>query len=156
MPRGHELTPQLRSRICELRTQGFSHAKIKKAHPEIPLGTIKSTLRREAHRVDNQTNPRSGRPRAVTDETRDLINAVKKTNPNIKHRELLDLIGNVCKKRTLQMILREMALGSNAQNKAKRTKKTNGAVSNGSMNVQAPAAKVPGPPEPSQTLASSS
>lgn len=108
MPRGHELTPQLRSRICELRTQGFSHAKIKKAHPEIPLGTIKSTLRREAHRVDNQTNPRSGRPRAVTDETRDLINAVKKTNPNIKHRELLDLIGNVCKKRTLQMILREM------------------------------------------------
>ncbi|KAH7111378.1 hypothetical protein EDB81DRAFT_671487 [Dactylonectria macrodidyma] len=74
-------------------------AEIKKLHPEIPLGTIKTTLRRGAQRIDNRSQPWSGRPRAITDETRDFIyDTVTHTDPHITHRELLDSIDNVCKK----------------------------------------------------------
>ncbi|KAJ0128638.1 Uncharacterized protein HZ326_28271 [Fusarium oxysporum f. sp. albedinis] len=54
MPRGKELSPSLRSRICGLPRKGLTHSQIKKHFPDIPVGTIKTTLRREAQRgADN-------------------------------------------------------------------------------------------------------
>ncbi|KAJ6095601.1 hypothetical protein N7486_006347 [Penicillium sp. IBT 16267x] len=59
-----ELDPYMRTRICELRnTAQWSYGRIHKAYPDIPLSTIKSTCRSQKKRVNNQSRPRSGRPR---------------------------------------------------------------------------------------------
>lgn len=55
MARGLELSVQTRSRICELYYVGYSAKRIHSIHPEWPLSTIKTTLRREALRVNNST-----------------------------------------------------------------------------------------------------
>lgn len=59
-----ELDPYMRTRICELRnTAQWSYGRIHKAYPDIPLSTIKSTCQSQKTRVNNQSRPRSGRPR---------------------------------------------------------------------------------------------
>lgn len=59
-----ELDPYMRTRICELRnTAQWSYGRIHKAYPDIPLSTIKSTCQSQKKRVNNQSRPRSGRPR---------------------------------------------------------------------------------------------
>ncbi|KAJ5923553.1 hypothetical protein N7454_008798 [Penicillium verhagenii] len=59
-----ELDPFMRTRICELRnTAQWSYGRIHKAYPDIPLSTIKSTCQSQKKRVNNQSRPRSGRPR---------------------------------------------------------------------------------------------
>ncbi len=104
-----ELSPQMRSRICELSTFGLSLNRILKLHPELNLSTIKLIIRREASRIDNASKSRSGRPRALTEEQRDYIyNIVNYTNPYIKMRELLCEVDDVIKKRLLRGLLREM------------------------------------------------
>jgi transposase len=107
-----ELDPQMRSRICELSAVGFSPNKILKLHPELKLSTIKSTIRREATRVNNVSRPRPGRPRTLTEEQRDHIyDLVNHTNPRIKLEDLLLEVDNSIKKRSLQTLLREMRNG---------------------------------------------
>ena len=109
MARGKELSPEIRSRICELSSLRFSHARIHKIHPEIPLGTIKSTIRLESLRVNNQTRPRSGAPRRLTEEQRDQIyDTVTYKNPHISYRDLLDSVDNVVKQQSLRGLLREL------------------------------------------------
>ncbi|KAJ5899677.1 hypothetical protein N7495_004421 [Penicillium taxi] len=62
--RKRELDPFMRTRICELKnTAKWSYSQIHEQYPDIPISTIKSTVRREKFRVNNQTAPRSGRPR---------------------------------------------------------------------------------------------
>lgn len=60
--RGPELTPQMRSRICELHSIGLGATKIHARHPEIALSTIKYTLKVEKKRNECVSRPRSGRP----------------------------------------------------------------------------------------------
>ncbi len=109
MGRGKELSPQIRSRICELYSLRIGPTRIHRLHPEIPLSTIKTTIRREATRVDNQTRPRSGAPRKITEEQRDQIyDEVMHKNPHVSHRDLLDSVDNVVKARSLRGLLREM------------------------------------------------
>jgi transposase len=110
MPR-KELSPQMRSRICELKSIGWSHAKIKAMHPDIPLGTIKTTIRRERTRVDNISKPRSGRPHQLTEEQRDHIHDLSQSRPHIKIKDLLAKVDQTVKKRSLQGLLREMGCG---------------------------------------------
>jgi transposase len=111
MARGRELSPQLRSRICELRSIGFSANRIHKIHPEIPLGTIRTTIRRESQRDDNTTRVRSGRPRILSEEDRDHIyDIVAHQNPHVKMRDLCREVSDKAKKRTMQRLLREMNL----------------------------------------------
>ena len=98
MVRGKELSPQIRSRLCELRSLHYSYTQIHKLHPEIPLGTIRSTCRLEALRVNNQSQSRLGRPRSLTETQRDQIyDTVIHDNPHISHRDLLDSVDNVVK-----------------------------------------------------------
>jgi transposase len=99
----------MHSRICELSTFGLSPNRILKLHPELNLSTIKSTIRREASRINNASKSRSGRPRALTEEQRDHVyDIVNHTNPHIKMRDLLCEVDDVIKKRSLQGLLREM------------------------------------------------
>ena len=104
-----ELSPQLRSRICELRSIGYSCNKIHKIHSDITISTIKTTCRRGKSRIDNKSKPRSGAPRKLSEEQRDhLYNIAIYQNPYIKHRDLLEEVDRAIKKRSLQGLLREI------------------------------------------------
>jgi hypothetical protein len=109
MPR-RELSPQTRARIHELSSIGWSPNRIFKLHPEIPLPTIRTTIRRIklSGSTDTTSKPRSGRPRALTEEQRDHVYDVVTTTPHIKMRDLLREVNDDCKKRCMQRLLREM------------------------------------------------
>jgi hypothetical protein len=51
--RGPELSPQMRARICELRSLGWSYDRIRTKHLDIPKSTIGNTCRNEAIRLNN-------------------------------------------------------------------------------------------------------
>lgn len=108
MPRGPELSPQMRSRLCELNSIGYGAKRISKIHPEIPLSTIKYTLRKEAIRKNNISMLRSGQPRKLSEEQRDSIYDLTEHNPDITHKDLLALIDYAIKERALRVLLREM------------------------------------------------
>ena len=98
MVRGTELSPQLRSRICELRSLRYSYTQIAKIHPEIKKSTIITTCRREAQRIDNTTLPRTGRPRILTAEQRNhLYDVAVHHNPHITVRELIQEVDGAVK-----------------------------------------------------------
>lgn len=108
MARGKELSPQTRSRICELRSIGWGAKKIHNKHPEISISTIKYTIQNEEKRLDNHTQSRSGRPRTLTEEQRDHIYDLITTNPHIKIRELVDEVDGVIKERSMRRLISEM------------------------------------------------
>jgi hypothetical protein len=84
-----ELSPQLRSRVCELRSISYSYTQIQYVHPEINFSTIKTTVCREALRQDNITRLYSSVSRKFSAEKRDyLYDIVNHINPYIKNRDL--------------------------------------------------------------------
>lgn len=108
MPPRRELTPQMRSRLCELKSIGLSYNQIHQRHPEIPMGTIRSTIRREKDRDDNKTAPRSGRPRKITEEQLDRLRDLSASAPGLKYKKLMKEIDADIHKRTLQRTLQEI------------------------------------------------
>ena len=107
--KGRELSPQMRSRICELKSVGYSYSKIHSVHPEIPLSTIKSTCQREKVRDNNCSKPRSGAPRKLTEEQRDyLYDLAVHQNPHITIQELCSEVDFVVQKRSIQRLMQEM------------------------------------------------
>jgi hypothetical protein len=98
----------MRSRICELHSIGWGAKRIHYLHREIPLSTIKTTIRKEAIRKDNVTLPRSGAPRKISEEERDHIYDLTTQDPHIKMRELFDEVSTPLTKKTMQRLLREM------------------------------------------------
>ncbi|KAI8683215.1 hypothetical protein LRP88_04812 [Fusarium phalaenopsidis] len=108
MPRGKELSPQLRARLCELRDRGYSFRQIHHCHREVPLSTIRYTIKQEAKRKENASLPRSGAPRKLTGEQRDQLYEAVTTNPHITHQDLLASVDNAVKERSLRYLLREM------------------------------------------------
>lgn len=109
-PRGKELDPQTRSRICELHSIGWGPKKIQERHPTITISTIKTTISREGLRNNNQTMPRSGRPRVLTEEQRDRVYELKSRDPGMTVAKLLEEVGHVVKKRSMQRVLKEMGM----------------------------------------------
>lgn len=109
MGRGRELSPQMRSRICELHSCGYSYKRIHEIHREIPYSTIRTTCQREASRINNCSRPRPGAPRKLTEEQRDQIyDTVTYQNPHISHKDLLVSVDNAVKERSLRYLLREL------------------------------------------------
>jgi transposase len=99
----------MRSRLCGLKSYGLTYARIHAVHPEIPISTIKTTVRRERLRLDNVSRPRSGAPRKLTEVQRDEIyDIVNFQNPHVKYRDLLDSVDHVVKERSIQRLLREL------------------------------------------------
>src|SRR5271156_4239591 len=87
--RGPELSPQMRARICELRSLGWwSYDRIQKKHPEIPYTTIGNTCRNEALRVNNVSKPRPGAPRVITENERDSLLETVLLTPEISYEAL--------------------------------------------------------------------
>ena len=106
--RGKELSPQTRSRICELNSIGWGYKRIHNKHPEIPISTIKSTIYNERKRLNNHSLPRSGRPHGLTEEQRDHLYDLTTTNPHIKMRDLLESVDEAVKERSIRRLLNEM------------------------------------------------
>ena len=109
MPRV-ELTPQMRARIVELSSERWSAPRIHRKYPEIPLSTIRFTIKWYPFgTTDFTSKPRIGRPRALTEEQRDHVyDIVTNSNPQIKMRDLLREVNDDCKKRCMQSLLRSM------------------------------------------------
>lgn len=102
MPR-LELSPTMRVRIVELSSERWSAPRIHRKYPQIPLSTIRSTLKAYPIGTNDFTSkPRSGRPRALTEEQRDHVyDVVNYTNPYIKIRDLLREVNDDCKKSSI-------------------------------------------------------
>jgi transposase len=99
----------MRARICELSSIGYGAKKISTIHPEIPISMIKYTIRAEKQRIENNSKPRSGQPRKLTEEQRDRIyDIATHENPHISYRDLLESVDNAIKERSLRGLLREM------------------------------------------------
>jgi transposase len=104
-----ELSVQLRSRLCELRSLGLSFPRIHQLHRDIPLSTIKYTCYKERERENNQSKRRPGAPRKLSEEQRDhLYDVAVHQNPHIKNRDLMEEVDETVKKRSIQKLLREM------------------------------------------------
>lgn len=107
-PRGKDLSPQTRSRICELKAYGLSYKQIHAVHHNIPLSTIKSTVLLERKRNDNQSQPRSGCPWKLTEEQRDHLYDLSVHKPHIRIRDMLSEVDHAVKERSIHGLLNEM------------------------------------------------
>lgn len=74
-----ELSPSLRSRIVQARADNLSWTQIREKFlamgEDIPLSTLRSTVRRHNERVGDNSKPRSGRPRKIDADQRRRIEA---------------------------------------------------------------------------------
>ena len=107
-PRNKELSPQMRSRICELKSIGWGYKRIHNLHRDIPLSTIKSTILLEQKRKDNLSRTRSGRLHKLTEEQRDHIYDLSIHQPHIKIHDMLEEVDHVIKERSIRGLLNEM------------------------------------------------
>jgi transposase len=76
MPRGNELSPQLRARICALADIGWPYPMIARKY-ELSFWTVRYTIRMEGKRTANKSLQRSGRPKIIDEQTKqDLLEMV--------------------------------------------------------------------------------
>ena len=109
MPRrGKELSPQLRARVCELRSLRWSYNKIHKKHPEIPRSTIAYTCIKEAERINNFSLLRVGAPRVISETERDSLFETVTLTPEITYEALQAQECPNTSMRLLKQLLQEM------------------------------------------------
>jgi len=106
--RGPELSPQMRARICELRSLRWSYDRIHKVHPEIPYSTIRDTCRKEAERLNNFSKPQLGAPRVITEEERDSLLETVILTPKISYEALRAQECPNASMRAMKQLLQEM------------------------------------------------
>ncbi|KAL3706446.1 hypothetical protein TMatcc_007457 [Talaromyces marneffei ATCC 18224] len=94
-----ELDPCMRARICELHTSArWGYKRIHKVHPEIPISTIRNTIKKEQERVNQRSLPRSGQPSKLSSEQKENLIQLTKENPHIKYYELQESVDMRCSK----------------------------------------------------------
>jgi len=108
--RGRELSPQMRSRICELRSIGWSYNQIHTKHPEISKSTIASTCRQESKRINNVSQPRPGPKRVISEEQRDLLYDTATSTPSVSYESLQEEIVPNASIRSIKRLFQEMNL----------------------------------------------
>jgi hypothetical protein len=108
--RGPELSPQMRSRICELSSLGWSYNRIHAKHPEVPRTTIADTCRQEAKRLNNFSQARPGPPRVITEEQRDMLYDIATSTPAISYETLQEQAAPDASVRSIKRLFQEMTL----------------------------------------------
>lgn len=104
-----ELDPCMRARICELHTSArWGYKRIHKMHPEIPISTIRDTIKREQERTNQRSKPRSGAPEKLTDEDKQNLIDLTIQNPHIKYAELRNAVNNKVTIRTIQSMFQQI------------------------------------------------
>jgi len=105
-PKGYELTPQERAKIVGAREVGASWRQIGRAFGISP-STARNTVARASKRVDSVSQPRSGRPRELSERDERHILRTLQQNPRIKHNALVEKCGiNVARSTISQMLKR--------------------------------------------------
>jgi hypothetical protein len=109
MPRrGKELPPHLRTRICELRSLGWSYDKIYTKHPDVPRSTIAYTCVKEAEQVNNNSKPRVRAPRIVSEDERDSIVEAVILTPAMTYKALQAQEAPNASIRSIKQLFQEM------------------------------------------------
>jgi transposase len=112
MPRGKELTPYIRTKICEAKACGLTNKEIAHRH-QVNIDTVKYTLKKERFRVENASRPRSGPPRKLNEHARDyLVDVAFHETPRITWRCLTakaaEEVGESVHKRSVQRLFAQM------------------------------------------------
>lgn len=101
--RNQGLDPFTRTKLVELKNvAGWTYKQIHAEYPSVPISTIKATVQRANERVDNQSLPRSGRPRKLDDDDRKLLLEAIKENPRITYEDLLATVSHKVKKDSIR------------------------------------------------------
>jgi transposase len=110
MPRAKrpDLNPQMRGRILELHSLGYSYQFIATEH-NLPRSTVQTTVRNAQIRPETQEFlPRKGAPRVIIEEQRDHIFDTIQQNPTIARTALRDQEAPNASVRTLRQLLHNM------------------------------------------------
>jgi transposase len=110
MPRGKELDPQMCGRILELRSLGWSFAKIVTKH-NLPCATVQYTIKQAQIRSEKQESlPRTRRPRVITKEQRDSLFERVELTPEISYAALQAQECPNASIRSIQKLLQEIGI----------------------------------------------
>lgn len=106
--RNCQLDAYTRTKLVELKTVAcWSYSQIHAEYPTIPLGTIKTTIARAKNRIDNETSPRSGRPRKLDEYDKRKIDDLIDENPRVTYEDLLAGVDNKVKRSSIWRLLHE-------------------------------------------------
>jgi transposase len=104
-----ELDPCMRARICELHTSvRWGYKRIHKVHPDIPISTIRYTIKKEQERINQRSKPRSGQPSKLSSEEKENLVHLARENPHIKLVELQQSVDMRCCKNTIRTVFRKL------------------------------------------------
>ncbi|KAJ5133089.1 hypothetical protein N7448_001882 [Penicillium atrosanguineum] len=93
-----QLDAYVRTKLVELKIiAGWTYKQIHQEYLSIPIGTIKTTINRTNQRIENETSPRSGRPRKLDEDNKlKLLNAID-TNLRITYENILATVDHKVK-----------------------------------------------------------
>ena len=105
-----KLSPNSRAKICEARSLGMPYKEIALRH-NIKQRTAISTVKLKSQRAQNKSRPRSGRPRLINKNSRDILYELACINDNqIIWDSLTEIaaeeVGSDISKRTLQRLFK--------------------------------------------------
>jgi transposase len=102
--RRKELTPIERERIITAAEWGATQAQICDRY-NFKKSTVRETLAKAGSRIDNQSAPRSGRPKLSTERDERHILRVIRANPKLKWEDVQKECGREFSKSTYRRIL---------------------------------------------------
>lgn len=110
--RGPELDCLTRAKICELHhTNGWGATTIKKRRfPDIPRSTIQYTLTQESKRQKQESLPRPGQPRKITEDDRDHIYDIIQQQPSVLTDDLLKELDFKVHRQSIWRLTHELGL----------------------------------------------
>jgi transposase len=99
----------MRARICELHTNAkMGYKRIHQVHSEIPISTIRDTIKKEQERINQQSKPCSGPPEKLITEDKQKLIDLTLQNPHIKYWELRNAVDNRVIIRTIQNMFQQL------------------------------------------------
>lgn len=122
-----QLDAHMRTKIVELKTvAGWTYQQIHRQYPEVPLSTIKSTVSRAKDRYQNETLPRSGRPKKLNVDDKKLLLDTVDSNPRATYDELIAMLGGKVSKTCVWRFLRSegRSLGTASAGNAKKSQQS--------------------------------
>ena len=108
-PKGADLHPHERGFLLGLTAGGSTPSKIFHEY-RVPESTTRSTIALASQRVNQISQPRSGRPNLLSIRDHRHLIRTARLNPRIKYRELLEKTGLSCSKSTAYRALKVYGL----------------------------------------------
>jgi hypothetical protein len=100
----------MRTRICELHSLSWSYNRIYTKYPDIHKSIIGYMYRKEAKRVNNISQPRSGTPCIIIEEQRNILYDIATLVSSISYKALQAQVAPDTLIRLVKRLLQEMNL----------------------------------------------